>query len=124
MKPPKQISVLLIDDHAIVRKGLRSLLNADGQFTIAGEAQNGREGVTMALDLHPDVILMDIAMPVLNGLEAAREILAARRSAKIVILSAHSDDEYIERASSIGVAGFVAKQTSAEILAEAIREVV
>jgi DNA-binding NarL/FixJ family response regulator len=123
MKPPRHISVMLVEDHPLVRKGLRALLNADGQFSIVGEAQNGREGVTLARTLQPDVILMDIAMPVLNGLEAAREILAANHAARIIILSAHSDDEYIERVTAIGVAGFLAKQSSAEILAEAIREV-
>jgi DNA-binding NarL/FixJ family response regulator len=123
MTPPKQISVLLVEDHAIVRKGLRALLQADGQFTIAGEAQNGREGVELARRLRPDVILMDIAMPVLNGLDAARQILAANPAAKVIMLSAHSDDAYIERANATGVAGFLAKQTSADILAGAIREV-
>jgi DNA-binding NarL/FixJ family response regulator len=123
MNPSQQITVLLVEDHAIVRKGLRALLKADGQFNLVGEAQNGREGVEMALALRPDVILMDIAMPVLNGLEATRQILAANRAAKVIILSAHTDDEYIESAAASGVAGFLAKQTSAEILAEAIREV-
>jgi DNA-binding NarL/FixJ family response regulator len=123
MTPPKQITVLLVEDHAIVRKGLRALLKADGQFTIAGEAENGRAGVALAKKLRPDVILMDIAMPVLNGLEAARQILDANPAAKVIMLSAHSDDEYLERASATGVAGFLAKQSSADILAEAIREV-
>src|ERR1051325_6772077 len=90
---------------------------------IIGEARTGREAVDMARVLKPDVILMDIAMPVLNGLEATRQILAANPAAKVVILSAHSDDEYIERMSQAGVAGFLEKQTSAEILTKAIREV-
>lgn len=124
MKTVKAISVLLAEDHAIVRQGLRALLNADGDFIIIGEAKNGREAVEMEHALAPDVVLMDIAMPVLNGLEATRQILAANPSAKVVILSAHSDDAYIERMSTAGVAGFLEKQTSAEILTEAIREVV
>jgi DNA-binding NarL/FixJ family response regulator len=114
---------LLADDHAIVRQGLSALLNTDGHFCIIGQARTGREAVEMARVLHPDVILMDIAMPVLNGLEATRQILAANPAAKVVILSAHSDDEYIERMSTAGVAGFLEKQTSAEILTKAIREV-
>ena len=118
-----QISVLLADDHAIVRQGLSALLSADGHFRMVGQARTGREAVEMALTLLPDVILMDIAMPVLNGLEATRQILAANPQAKVVILSAHSDDEYIERMRSAGVAGFLEKQTSAEILTKAIREV-
>ena len=119
----KQITVMLAEDHAVVRQGLCALLKADGAFTMVGEARTGREAVDMARTLRPDVILMDIAMPVLNGLEATRQILAANPAAKIVILSAHSDDEYIERMSTAGVAGFLEKQTSAEILTQAIREV-
>ena len=88
-----------------------------------GEARTGREAVEMVRDLRPDVILMDIAMPVLNGLEATRQILGADPTARVVILSAYSDDEYIERMSAAGVAGFLEKQTSAEILTKAICEV-
>jgi DNA-binding NarL/FixJ family response regulator len=119
----KPITVLLADDHSIVRQGLCALLVADGHFRIVGQARTGREAVEMAQGLRPDVILMDIAMPVLNGLEATKQILAANPSAKVVILSAHGDDEYIERMRGAGVAGFLEKQTSAEILAEAICEV-
>jgi DNA-binding NarL/FixJ family response regulator len=114
---------MLAEDHAIVRQGLCALLMADGGFRMVGEARNGREAVEMALALRPDVILMDIAMPVLNGLEATRQILDADPSAKVLILSAHSDDEYIQRTTAAGVAGFLEKQTSAEILTKAIREV-
>ncbi len=119
----KQITILLAEDHSVVRQGLCSLLNTDGHFKIIAEAKNGREAVDLSKSLHPDVILMDIAMPVLNGLEATRQILAANPAAKVVILSAHSDDEYIERLCAAGVAGFLEKQTSAEILTKAIREV-
>jgi DNA-binding NarL/FixJ family response regulator len=119
----QRITVLLAEDHAIVRQGLCALLKADAHFQIVGEARTGREAVAMTHKLKPDVILMDIAMPVLNGLEATRQILAADPAARIVILSAHSDDEYIERMSAAGVAGFLEKQTSAEILTRAIREV-
>src|ERR1044071_6934189 len=124
MTPAKQITVLLAEDHAIVRQGVCALLKMDGHFLIVGEARTGREAVDLALVLRPDVILMDIAMPVLNGLEATRQILAANSAARILILSAHSDDAYIERMTAAGVAGFLEKQTSAEILTEAIREVV
>jgi DNA-binding NarL/FixJ family response regulator len=123
MIAPKLISVLLAEDHAVVRQGLSALLRADGHFVMVGEAKNGREAVAMARDLRPDVILMDIAMPLMNGLEATRQILAADPAAKIVILSAHSDDEYIQRMSEVGVAGFLEKQTSADILTQAIRKV-
>ncbi len=119
----KQITILLADDHVIVRQGLCALLNTDGHFLMVGEARNGREAVEMAAALKPDVILMDIAMPLLNGLEATRQILAANPAAKIIILSAHSDDEYIEQMRQAGVSGFLEKQTSAEILTTAIRQV-
>ena len=123
MTPPKPISLLLAEDHAIVRQGLSALLNAAGCFKMIGEARNGREAVAQALALRPDVILMDIAMPELNGLEATRQILAANPSARVVILSAHSDEVYVERMIEIGVAGFLEEQTSAEVLTKAIQEI-
>ncbi|MFA6289221.1 MAG: response regulator transcription factor [Opitutaceae bacterium] len=123
MASPKPITILLAEDHAIVRQGLCALLNADGHFKIVAEARTGREAVEMTTALKPDVILMDIAMPVLNGLEATRQILTANPAARIIVLSAHSDDEYIKRMCAAGVCGFLEKQTSAEILTKAIREV-
>jgi DNA-binding NarL/FixJ family response regulator len=119
----KKITVLLADDHAIVRQGLCSLLSTDGDFVVVGQARNGREAVQMARQLRPTVILMDIAMPVLNGLEATRQILAENPSAKVVILSAHSDEEYVERMRAEGASGFLEKQTSGEILTKALHEV-
>jgi DNA-binding NarL/FixJ family response regulator len=123
MNHTKLITILLAEDHAIVRQGLCALLKVDGSFKIVGEACTGREAVAMAKTLQPDVILMDIAMPVLNGLEATRQILTTNPAARIVILSAHTDHAYIERMTAAGVAGFLEKQTSAEILTKAIREV-
>jgi DNA-binding NarL/FixJ family response regulator len=123
MNQCKKITVLLAEDHAVVRQGLRTLLETEGHFEVIGQAQTGREAVALAASLAPDVILMDIAMPVLNGLAATRQILAANRAAKVLILSAHSDDEYIERMTEVGAVGFLEKQTSAEILTKAIREV-
>jgi DNA-binding NarL/FixJ family response regulator len=123
MPASKQITVLLAEDHALVRRGLCALLVATGHFRIVGEARTGREAVELARTLAPDVILMDIAMPLLNGLEATRQILAANRDAKVVILSGYSDYEYPERLGAAGVAGFLEKKTSAEVLTRAIREV-
>jgi DNA-binding NarL/FixJ family response regulator len=123
MSLSKPISILLAEDHALVRQGLCALLKTEGHFHIAGEARTGREAVEMAAKLHPDVILMDIAMPVLNGLEATLQILAANPKAKVIILSAHSDDVYVDRMTEAGVVGFIEKQTSAEILTLAIHEV-
>lgn len=117
------ISVLLAEDHTVVRQGICALLLMDGTFRVVGEARTGKEAVEKAKLLKPEVILMDIAMPVLNGAEATRQILAAWPSAKIIVLSAHSDDVYVDRMIEVGVSGFIEKQTSAEILAYAIREV-
>lgn len=123
MIPPKRITVLLAEDHLVVRQGLAALLQIAGNFTVVAGAKTGREAAAMAMEFKPDVILMDIAMPVLNGLEATRLILAANPAARVIILSAHSDDEYVERMIGAGVAGFLEKQTSAEILTKAILEV-
>lgn len=123
MTPATPITVLLAEDHAVVRQGLCALLLADGHFKIVGEAHTGREAVEMAARLRPAVIVMDIAMPLLNGIEATAQILAANPAARVIMLSAHSDDEYIERALTAGGAGFLEKQSSAETLAKAIREV-
>lgn len=123
MSSAKKITILLAEDHAVVRQGLRTLLETEGHCEVVGQAQTGREAVALAATLHPDVILMDIAMPELNGLAATRQILAHNPSARVLILSAHSDDEYIERTTAVGAAGFLEKQTSAEILTKAIHEV-
>ncbi len=119
----KQIRTLLADDHTIVREGLRSLLLSDGGIQVIGEARNGREAVALAKELRPDIVVMDIAMPLLNGLEATRQILSALPKTKVLILSAHSDDAYIDRVVAVGAVGFLIKQTSAQILAKAIHEV-
>ena len=119
----KPITVLLAEDHMIVREGFRTLLNSEPDIEIIAEAQTGREAVTSAKSLRPDVVVMDIAMPLLNGLEATRQILKELPTARVLILSAHSDDAYLERAIEFGAKGFLLKQTSAHALALAIREV-
>jgi DNA-binding NarL/FixJ family response regulator len=119
----KKITVLLADDYAVVRLSLCRLLRIGGHFNVV-QARNGREAVEMAARLRPDVILIDIAMAVLNGLHATRQILAADPAAKVIILSAHPDDEYIECMTTVGVAGILEKHTAAEILHQAIYEVV
>jgi len=119
----KQIKTLLADDHTIVREGLHALLLADGGIQVVGQAHNGRQAVEMALELRPDVVVMDIAMPLLNGLEATRQILSTAPKTKVLILSAHSDDAYIDRVIAVGAVGFLIKQTSAQILAKAIHEI-
>ena len=117
------ISVLLVEDHAIVREGLRILLSIEKDIVVAGEAENGSDAVRQARKLRPDVIVMDIAMPLLNGLEATRQILGVLPGTKILILSAHSDDAYVDQVMSLGAAGYLIKQTAAHVLPDAIRKV-
>jgi DNA-binding NarL/FixJ family response regulator len=119
----QNITVLLVDDHNIVRQGLKALLLAEGDITIVAEAQTGREAVQLAASLHPDVVLMDLAMPRLNGWEATRQILKATPSAKIMVLSTYGDDEHIQQAIAAGAAAYLLKHTAANELVRAIREV-
>jgi DNA-binding NarL/FixJ family response regulator len=114
--------VLLADDHTVVRQGLRALLVAEGDIEIVGEADNGRQAVQLAKKLLPDVVVMDIAMPVLNGLEATRQITRTIPSAKVLVLSSYSDDEYVQQLTEAGAAGYLVKQTAANDLLKAIRE--
>ena len=93
----KQITVLLAEDHTIVREGFRTMLGLENDLKVIGEAADGREAVYLAVKLRPEVVLMDIAMPRLNGLEAARQILKDLPRAKILMLSAHSDDAYVKK---------------------------
>ena len=119
----KRITVLLAEDHKIVREGLRSLLEHEGDIEVVGEAGTGREAVQLTRKLLPAVVVMDIAMPLLNGLEATRQIRKDFPNTKIIILSAHGDEVYVEQVTTLGAAGFLLKQTSSHILAKAIREV-
>lgn len=119
----KPITVLLAEDHLIVREGLESLLAPESDITVVGQASDGRQAVELAEKLQPDVVVMDITMPLLNGLEATRRILQARPATRVLILSAHSDDAYVEQVMNLGAAGYLIKQTSAQVLARAVREV-
>ena len=113
--------MLLADDHRIVRQGLRSLLDGEQDIAVVGEAGDGRQAVEMTKALRPDVVVMDIAMPRLNGIEATRQILDALPSTRVLVLSAHSDDEYVARVAELGGVGYLLKQSSLSRLATAIR---
>lgn len=119
----KRITVLLAEDHQIVREGFRSLLEHEPDIEVVGEAATGRMAVQLTRKLRPAVVVMDIAMPLLNGLEATRQIRKEFPTTKVLILSAHSDDAYVEQVAGLGAAGFLLKQTSSHALANAIREV-
>jgi DNA-binding NarL/FixJ family response regulator len=119
----KRITILLVEDHTIVREGFRKMLEFEDDFEIVGEASDGRAAIVLVKKFHPQVVLMDIAMPLLNGLEATRQVLKAVPTTKIIILSAHSDDAYVKNATDSGALGFLLKQTSAHDVCRAIREV-
>lgn len=119
----KPITILLVEDHEIVRDGLAALLKMEADIKIIGQAADGHQAVTKFSELRPDIVVMDIAMPQLNGLEAARQILKGTPGSKIILLSAHNDDAYVQKAISIGVSGYLIKQTAAHVLPEAIRQV-
>ncbi len=123
MSSPKKISVLLVEDHVVVRESLAKLLETEGRCGVVGHARTGREAVELAARLRPDVILMDIALPVLNGFVATQQILAANPAAKVLVLSAHSEHVFVERMTAAGAVGFLEKQNSAAIVIRAIHEV-
>jgi|SRR5690348_4492915 len=118
----QKINVFLVDDHTVVRQGLRALLEAEEDMSVVGEAENGRQAVQMVKRLQPDVVVMDIAMPSLNGLEATRQISRDNPKSKVLILSSHSDDEYVQQLTDAGASGYLVKQTAAQDLVAAIRE--
>ncbi|MEI6178762.1 MAG: response regulator transcription factor [Verrucomicrobiota bacterium] len=117
------ITILLVEDHMIVREGLRRMLDLEPGFEVVAEAKNGRQAVTLALQHCPDVVLMDIAMPGLNGLEATRQVMKANPNTKVIILTAHNDDAYVNSATASGAVGFLLKQTSSHNVCQAIRDV-
>lgn len=119
----KQITVLLAEDHTVVREGFRNMLELEADLKVVGEAQNGRLAIALAKKLRPDVVIMDIAMPLLNGLEATRQLLKDLPATKVLMLSAHNDDAYVKSATESGAAGFLLKQTSSQDVCRAIREV-
>jgi len=119
----ERITVLLAEDHQIVREGFQSLLKHERDIEVVGEAETGRQAVQLTRKLRPGVVVMDIAMPLLNGLEATRQIRKNFPETKVLILSAHSDDAYVRQVTELGAAGFLLKQTSSHVLAEAIRAV-
>lgn len=119
----KRIKVLLAEDHTMVREGLRIMLALEPDMEVVGEAQDGRLAVALAIELRPDVVVMDIAMSGLNGLEATRQLLKALPDTKVIILTAHSDDAYVRSASDSGAVGYLLKQDTAYDVCRAIREV-
>jgi DNA-binding NarL/FixJ family response regulator len=114
--------VLIADDHPLIRQGLRSLLEKHW-FTVVGEAVDGREATQLAQELEPDVAVLDLAMPLLNGLDAAREIIRASRRTKTILVTVHTADQYILEALQAGVRGYVLKSQATADLVQAVHEV-
>jgi DNA-binding NarL/FixJ family response regulator len=116
----ERIRVLLVDDDALMRAGLAAILSSDERLEVVGEAADGRAGIDAVYRLHPDVVLMDVRMPDLDGIAATREIVARDGRVRVVILTTFEDDDYIFGALTAGASGFLLKRTSPELLIDAI----
>jgi DNA-binding NarL/FixJ family response regulator len=117
------LSILLADDHRMMRDGLRMLINAQPDMEVIGEADNGRKAVSLALQLRPNVVVMDVSMPELNGLKATEELKSRCPDIKILTLTRHTDDGYLQLLLEAGASGYVLKQSASDELVRAIRAV-
>jgi len=115
--------VLLVDDHTVVREGLRALLSNEEDIEVIGEAPDGRRALTMAKQSSPDVIVMDVAMPLLNGMDATKRIVRTLRTTAVLVLSSYTDEDCVSQLLKAGAAGYLSKHSAAEELPKAIREV-
>src|SRR2546428_13965983 len=116
----KKVRILLADDHTVMRAGLRALLERQPNLEVVGEAENGRQTVQLSASLRPDVVVMDIGMPILNGIEATKEIVNQRPATPVVILSMYSDESYVMRALKAGARAYLLKDSAAADLISAI----
>lgn len=123
MNLENRITVLLADDHKDIRTELRKILDAESDICVVGEAVNGVQVVEMARKFRPAVVVMDISMPKLNGLDATRQIRQLLPATKVLVCSVHSDEAYVERALAVGATGYISKLISTDLLLTAIREV-
>ena len=119
----KKLRILLADDHIVMRSGLRTLLDRQPNLEVVGESENGRETVELAASLKPDVVVMDVGMPILNGIEATQTIVTQCPTIAVVILSMHADESYVMRALKAGVRGYLLKDSAAADLIGAIQAV-
>jgi DNA-binding NarL/FixJ family response regulator len=118
------VRILLVDDHVIVRDGIKLILQSDPSLEIAGEAGNGKEAVILCNELHPDIIIMDIEMPVMNGIDAVKEIRKTNKDVKIIILSMYEKESYLLDGIAAGINGYLFKMASMDELLQAIHAVV
>lgn len=119
----KRLKILLVDDHIVMRTGLRALLERQPDLEVVGECENGRAAVELAATVHPDVVVMDVGMPLLNGIEATKAIVTEQPQISVVILSMHGDESYVMRALQAGARGYLLKDSAAEDLIGAIQAV-
>ena len=119
----KRTRILLADDHAVVRQGFKMILGAQADMEIVGEAANGREAVELAAQVHPDIVVMDVAMPELNGIEATRRLIAANPHIRVIALSMHKDSAYVREILRAGARGYLLKDSGVDDLVKAIRAV-
>lgn len=119
----KDIRIVLVDDHAIVRNGIKALLSSEPYIKIVGEASDGAEAIEVCHDLHPDLLVMDINMPVLNGLDALKQLRERGDETACLILSMHESEEYVMKALDFGAAGYILKDTSKEHFLKAIKSI-
>jgi len=122
METQNKITVVLADDHTVIREGLRVLIEASGDIAVVGQAENGRQAVQLCQELHPNVAILDVAMPQLNGLEATRQIVKKCPATKVLILSTYSEEDCVYRLLEEGATGYLVKQTALHDLLKAIRE--
>jgi two-component system, NarL family, response regulator LiaR len=119
----ERVTILIVDDHPVVRQGLRTFLDLQGDLSVVGEAETGAEAVTKVQELLPDVVLMDLVMPDLDGIEAARRIREVSPSTKVIVLTSYAEDEKVFPAIKAGAAGYLLKDVEPAELAEGIRHV-
>ncbi len=120
MQAMERVRVLIVDDHTVVRRGLRKILESTPEIEVVGEVGDGSQAVTEAEQLHPDVVLMDVSLPGLNGIEAARRIKATTPGARVLMLSMHADEQYVRQSISAGAKGYLLKDADDQDLVEAV----
>ena len=123
MDAAKEISVLLVDDHEVVRAGYRRLLESTGGISVIAEAASGEDAYTGYFKHHPDVLVMDLSMPGMGGLEASMRILAKDKSAKILVFSVHENEVFLQRALDAGITGYISKRSASQVMVDAVRQV-